>query len=353
MPRNGMLVRISLVLAAAAALATVAVSLAGAARQGATLTGAGSTFVQPLITKWTTGANPLGAATGLAVTYGGGGSGAGVAAIANKTADFGASDAPLSAYAQTCHTCIQIPWALSGTAVIYRLDGVSGILKMTGKVLAKIYLGQIRYWDNGGIKALNKGVSLPHTPITTVHRDSSSGTTYNFTDYLSAVSANFKGAVGVGTFPQWPGSNTAQGHGSSGVAGAVAGTDGAIGYVDVYYGVTAHLKFMLIQNAAGQFVQPKLSSINAAAQLDTTPAIDGSLSIVNPPAKGKYKYAYPISTYTYVDVQKRSKQKAALQKFLKWAVTKGQGYAKQAIFQPLPKTVVTYDLAKIKKIAQG
>ena len=143
----------------------------------------------------------------------------------------------------------------------------------------------------------------------------------------------------------------------SGVAGAVAGTDGAIGYVDVYYGVTAHLKFMLIQNARGPVLSSRRLVVHQCgwrSKLDTTPAIDGSLSIVNPPAKGKFKYAYPISTYTYVDVQKRSEQKAGpLQKFLIWAITKGQGYAKQAIFQPLPKTVVTYDLAKIKKIAQG
>jgi len=236
--------------------------------------------------------------------------------------------------------------------MIYRLDGVSGTLRINGPVLAKIYLGQIAYWDNGKIKALNPGVTLPHQAIITVHRDSSSGTTYNLTDYLSAVSSNFKGAVGVSTFPSWPGSNTLAGHGSNGVAAQVANNNGAIGYVDVYYGVTSHLKFMYIKNAAGQFVKPRLSSINAAAQLDTSPARDGSLSIVNPPARAKYKYAYPISTYTYVDVQKRSAHRSALKKFLNWAVTKGQSYAKQNVFQPLPRPVVTYDQAQITKIQQ-
>lgn len=353
MPKNGMLVRITLVLAAAAALATVAVSAAGAARQSVTLTGAGSTFVAPLIATWTSlpdsAGSPFTSTSGIAVTYGGGGSGAGVAAITNNTVDFGASDAPLSAFATTCTTCYQIPWALSGTAVIYRIDGLlpaNAILKMTGAVLAKIYLGQITFWDDPTIKALNKGVTIPHTAITTVHRDSSSGTTYNFTDFLSSASASFKTGVGVSTFPNWPGSNTAQGHGSSGVDAAVKNTDGAVGYVDVYYGVSTHLAFMKMQNKAKKFVLPTLGSIAAAAKVQKKPKADGSLSIVNPPGAG----AYPISTYTYVDVQQQSTQAAALKTFLNWAITKGQTYAKPDIFVPLPQPVVAYDKKQISKI---
>lgn len=354
MPRNGMLARISLALAATAALATIAASAAGAARQSTTLTGAGSTFVQPLVSTWTQipsqAASPFTSAKHITVNYGGGGSGAGVADIAAKTVDFGASDAPLSAFAATCTTCYQIPWALSGTAVIYHVNGVSARLKMTGQVLAKIYLGQITNWNDPAITALNKGVNIPSTPITTVHRDSASGTTYNFTDYLSRVSSTFKSQVGKNTFPSWPGSNTAQAHGSSGVDAAVKATNGAVGYVDVFYGVNAHLKFMSIKNRAGKYVSPTTATIALASKIDQTPAKDGSLSIVNPPSSSGYAKAYPISTYTYVDVQKRSTQAAALKTFLSWAVTTGQTYAKKNIFVPLPKKVVAYDQKTIPKI---
>lgn len=355
MPKTGMLVRISLALAAAAALATVAVSAAGAARQSVTLTGAGSTFVQPLVNAWTQlpspSSSPFTSQKHINVTYGGGGSGAGVADIIAKTVDFGASDAPLSAFATTCTTCVQTPWALSGTAMIYRIDGVTKTLNMSGDVLAKIYLGKIKYWNDTAIKAINKGVSIPHTAITTVHRDSSSGTTYNFTDYLSHVSATWKHKYGATTLVgTWPGNNV-QAHGSSGVAAAVAGTNGAVGYVDVWYGISAHLKYMSIENQHGRFVQPTLAAIAEASKLDTTPKANGELSIVNPPNKSKYYGAYPISTYTYVDVQKHSGAMAApLRTFLLWAVTTGQSKAKANYFVPLPSGVVNWDKTHINTI---
>ena len=359
MPKIGMLVRISLAVAAAAAIATVAVSAAGAARTSTTLKGAGSTFVQPLINAWTQLPSPSGSpfttATGINVTYGGGGSGAGVTGITNKTVDFGASDAPLTAFSPTCTTCIQTPWGLSGTAVIYRIDGVTKTLNMSGSVLADIYLHKITFWDNKAIKALNKGVKIPHTAIETVVRDSASGTTYNFSDYLAASSSSFKHVIGpANVLPPWSnvktGSYVAK-HGSSGVAGEVAATNGAVGYVDVYYGITAHHKFMSIQNKVGRFIQPTLPAILAAAQLQTKPKADGSLSIVNPPNTGKYKGAYAISTYTYVDVQQHSGANAsALKSFLSWAVTSGQHYATKNYFVPLPSKIVTFDKKQIAKI---
>jgi phosphate transport system substrate-binding protein len=355
MPKTGMHVRITLVIAAAAALATIAVSAAGAARQSnPTLTGAGSTFVQPLINTWTQlptpSSSPFTSAKNINVTYGGGGSGVGVTDITNNTVDFGASDAPLSAFNPTCTTCYQIPWALSGTAVIYHIDGVTAKLKMTGPLLAQIYLGNITYWDAAAIKKINKGVSIPHTPITTVHRDSASGTTYNFTDYLSHVSPTWKSGVGTSVFPAWPGSNTQQAHGSSGVDAAVKNTNGAVGYVDVYYGINAHLQFMYIKNKAGNFISPSIATIAAASKVDTSPKADGSLSIVNPPSAMGFGKAYPISTYTYVDVQQHTSQPVALKAFLNWAVIQGQTYAKADIFVPLPKPVVTWAKAHIAKI---
>ena len=348
MPRNGKLVRIALALATAGlvvALAVVVVGTASAKSAGGTVNGAGSTFVAPLVTKWM---SPVQSQLGITLNYNAIGSGGGVSAITNKQVDFGASDAPLSQFNPTCTTCVQVPWALAGTAAIYHLTG-NQHLKITGPVLAQIFLGKITKWNAPAIQKLNKGVTLPGTSITVVHRSDSSGTSFNFTDYLSHVSHTWQSQVGTGTAVNWPAGEGEKG--SSGVAGAVKSTEGAIGYTDVDYAIVNHLGIMRVKNRAGNFVLPRAQGIEAAAQLDTRPAKDGSLSIVNPPAKHKYRNAYPISTYTYVDVQKSSGANAAdLKKLIGWAVTKGQTYGKPIVFEPLPKAVVTFDKAQIKKI---
>jgi phosphate transport system substrate-binding protein len=348
MPRNGKLVRITLALAAAGLIAALAVVMAGAASaksSSGSVSGAGSTFVQPLVTKWEA---PVQSALGLTLSYNGVGSTGGVTAITNKQVDFGASDAPLSQFNPTCTTCVQIPWALAATAVIYNLNGLQHV-RMTGSVLAQIYMGKITKWNAPAIKKLNKGKNLPSTSITVVHRSDGSGTTFNFTDYLAHVASAWKSGPGTGTSVAWP---TGEGEPkSAGVAGAVRTTPGAIGYVDVYYAVHNHLGIMVLKNRSGHFVQPRAKGILAAAALDTHPAKDGSLSIVNPPKSKKYRNAYPICTYTYVDVQKSSGGNAAnIKSLLKWAITKGQSYGPALIFEPLPKPVVTFDKKQIKKI---
>jgi len=348
MPRNGKLVRITLVAAAIAAVAVVAVATAGAASNktsAATVSGAGSTFVAPLVTKWQ---SPVQSALGIQLNYNAVGSTGGVTAITQKQVDFGASDAPLSQFSPTCTSCVQIPWALAATAVIYNLGGLQH-LRMTGPVLAKIYAGKITNWSSAAIKKLNPGASLPDKAITVVHRSDGSGTTYNFTDYLSAASAAWKSGPGTGTSVAWP---TGEGEPkSAGVAGAVRTTHGAIGYVDVYYAIHNHLGFMKMKNRAGKFVLPRAKGILAAAALDTHPAKDGSLSIVNPPAKKKFTSAYPICTYTYVDVQKSSGANAAnIKRVITWAITKGQKYGPPLVFEPLAKAIVTFDKKQIAKI---
>jgi phosphate transport system substrate-binding protein len=347
MPRNGKLVRISLLLSAVGALAALAVMTAGAAsaRSNAnSVSGAGSTFVQPLVTKWE---GPVQSQLGITLSYNGIGSTGGVAAITHQQVDFGASDAPLSQFNPTCTTCVQIPWALAATGVVYRLPNFPN-LKMTGSVLAQIYMGKITQWNAKAIKKLNPGKNLPNTQITVVHRSDGSGTTFNFTDYLSAVSHAWKTKVGKGTSVAWP---TGEGEPkSAGVAGAVASTPGAIGYVDVYYAVHNHLGMFKMKNRSNRFVRPLAKGILAAAQLDTHPAKDGSLSIVNPPKSRKYWNAYPICTYTYVDVQRSSPNAANIKKVLNWAITKGQSYGPALIFEPLPKPVVAFDKNQIKKI---
>ena len=182
-----------------------------------------------------------------------------------------------------------------------------------------------------------------------MHRSDSSGTTFNFTDYLSHVSGAWKSQVGTGTSVNWP-TGEGEGH-SSGVAGAVRTTSGAIGYVDVDYAVVNHLQIFRMKNRAGNYVLPRAQGIKAAAALDTHPSKDGSLSIVNPPASKKFRNAYPICTYTYIDVQKSSGATAGnIKKLISWAVTKGQKYGPPIVFEPLPKAVVTFDKKQIKKI---
>jgi phosphate transport system substrate-binding protein len=361
MPKNGMLVRISVALAAVAALATIAAAGAGAARQSVTLSGAGSTFIVPIMNAWTQlptpSTSPFTSSKGIGVTYGGGGSGAGITGIRNKTIDFGASDAPTTAFSPTCTagpTCVQVPWVLGAVAIIYHVNGVSGTIKLSPQVLAKIYLHSIKFWNDPAIKALNKTLPLPHLAIETVVRDAASGTTYAFTDELSKTSATFKSKFGAANvLPPWsnvPGPFVAK-HGSSGVAGEVAATNGAVGYVDQWYGATAHLKYMAIQNNAKNFVTPTASAILAAAKDQVHPKPDGTLDIVNPPSSTAYAHAYPFSTYSYVDVQVHSGAKAApLRTFLKWAITTGQNYAAPNFFVKIPTPIVTFDTAQIAKI---
>jgi phosphate transport system substrate-binding protein len=349
MPRNGKLVRITLLVAAAAAVAVVAVIATGTASAkttSATLNGAGSTFVAPLVQSWVA---PVKAAHGITLNYSAVGSGAGIAAITGRTVDFGASDAPLTPdQFSACKGCMQIPWALASTAVFYNLPGGSNFLHMSGPVLAKIYLGQITNWDDPAIKKLNHGKSLPNQTITVVHRSDGSGTSFNFTDYLSHVSRTWKNQVGTGTAVNWP-TGTGAPH-SSGVAAVVRQTPGAIGYAETAYPVHNHLTYFRMRNRSGRYVLPKLTGVRAAAQLDIRPAKDGSLSIVNPPKSKKYRNAYPISTYTYILVAKSSNQAAALKQLIGWAITKGQKFGPKLFFSPLPGPVVKFDKKALKKI---
>ncbi|HEY2073730.1 MAG TPA: phosphate ABC transporter substrate-binding protein PstS, partial [Gaiellaceae bacterium] len=233
MPKLGTSIRIISAVAAAALLAVVVAGAATAkgARQATTISGAGSTFVQPLVSQWI---SPIGSAYGIELQYSGVGSGAGVAAITARTVDFGASDAPLTPDQFTaCNGCEQIPWALGGTAIMYNLPGVKNLLHIDGSTLAKVFMGQITKWNDPAIASLNKGVSLPSTAITIAHRSDNSGTTYNLTDYLSSVSPAWKSQLGTGVAVNWP--VGVGGKGSSGVAGIVSSTPGSIGYADVAY----------------------------------------------------------------------------------------------------------------------
>jgi phosphate transport system substrate-binding protein len=348
MPKTGNFIRSIALFALAAVTAVVAAGTAGASpakKSGTTLSGAGSSFVAPLVAQWTA---PLGSAYGFELQYNPIGSGGGVAAITARTVDFGASDAPLTAdQFAACKGCVQIPWALSATSIIYNLEGVKNLLHMDGPTLAKIYSGQITKWDDPAIQKLNKGVNLPSQTIATVHRSDNSGTTYNFTDYLQSVSASWKSQYGRGVAVNWP--NGTGSRGSAGVAATVSQTPGGIGYVDVAYALKNHLKFFSMKNRSGKFATPGLKGILAAATSDQKPEpTTNELSIVNPPKK--YPVAYPISTYTYVIVPTSSPKAADLRKFLFWAVTKGQTFGPKLLFQPIPKPVLVVAEKTIAKI---
>jgi phosphate transport system substrate-binding protein len=328
------------VLAALTAIAISSVAGTAQARPKATeLTGAGSTFVSKLVQTWTP---PVESQLGIKVTYGPIGSGGGITQITNRTVDFGASDAPLTPdQASACKSCVQIPWALSATSIPYRLDGGPNRIRLSGPVLANIFLGKIKTWDAPAIKALNKGKNIPNTQITVIHRSDGSGTTYNITDYFSRVSGQWKSSVGRGTAVNWPTGVGARG--SSGVSGELTQTNGGITYVDVAFSLANHFKFASVKNKAGIYALPGLAGIKAAAATIKRVAPDnGGISIVNPPKS--QKLAYPICTFTYVIIPKQTAKAADLKRFVNWALTKGQAFGPRLLFVPIPSVVLKASL---------
>jgi phosphate transport system substrate-binding protein len=341
-----------LVVLAVVALAAFAgrTQTASAKPTAGSLVGTGATFPFPLISKWIPAVDN---ALGIKITYSATGSGAGIAQITARTVDFGASDAPLSPDQLTaCKGCVVIPWALAGMSVMYNLPGVNKRVVLNGPVLANIYLGNITTWNAAAIRALNPGVTLPSTKITVVYRSDGSGSTYAFTNYLSAVSPQWKSKVGVNTSVNFPVGTGARG--SSGVAGVVKSTEGAVTYADAAYAIQNKIPFALIKNRAGGNATPGIRGVTSAlcdlpAKVTTLP----QLKIVDPPAKCGKK-AYPISTFTYVIVPTNSGDKAqTLRQFVYWAVTAGQKFGPPLYFVPLPKAVNAFIYREIKKIQSG
>ncbi|HTU86604.1 MAG TPA: phosphate ABC transporter substrate-binding protein PstS [Solirubrobacteraceae bacterium] len=316
-------------------------SAASSTGSAKTLVGAGSTLVAPLVAVW----EPLYLkANGVTVTYGAVGSGGGIESITGRDVDFGASDAPMTpAQATACKSCVEIPWALAATVVAYHVSGVPNGLHFTGPVLADIWLGKIKTWNNPAIQSLNPGVKLPSTAIVPVHRTDGSGDTYAFTNYLGQVSPTFKSQIGPpATSVAWPGG--IGGKGNSGVGGVLSSTNGAIAYIAIAYVLENNFDYGLVENAAGKFPTPGIPSISAAADaLKSVPAGGTQgISIVNPPASAPA--AYPISTFTYIIAPTTSSSSgvgSALKKFIDWAVTTGQASGPKLDFAPLPAAVVS------------
>lgn len=349
-------ISLSLALVALVALVALAafagrVDTASATQERAlgSLTGTGASFPFPLISKWIPAVDQ---AHGIRVTYSPTGSGAGIAGITARTVDFGATDAPLSAdQLAACKGCVVIPWTLAGTSIPYNIPGIGQRLRLTGPVLANIYLGAITNWNASAIRALNPGRNLPDLKITPVFRSDSSGTTYNFTEYLSAVSPAWKSRVGFNTAVNFPAGTGARG--SSGVAGILKSTPGALTYVDTAYSLANKFTFAAVRNRTGNFALPGLRNVRAAvSQLPKKITSLTQLAIVDPP-RSAGRQAYPISTFTYVIAATSSGDEAAdLRKFIYWAVTQGQRFGPPLLFQPLPVQVQAFAFREIRKIRQ-
>lgn len=307
------------------------------------LTGAGSTLIAPLETLW---AEDFKSKYGDTVTYAAVGSGTGIAQISARSVDFGASDAPLtSAQAAGCNGCKQIPWALSATGVAFNLPGVRR-LKLSGPVLANIYLGKITNWSSPAIAKLNKGVKLPNLAITPVFRSDGSGDTYAFTDYLSRVSSAWRREVGFATTVSFKAG--VGGKGNAGITAVVSATSGALGYISASYIIAHGLNAAAVQNAAGKYEYPNLKNIvNAAASVKSVPA-NNEIHIVNPPKK--YKIAYPISTFTYCIVPNGAPQKQALAQWIYYAMTGGQAFGAGLDFAPIPKVVFNAGVTSVREL---
>jgi phosphate transport system substrate-binding protein len=331
--------------------AVVAFALTGGAgatsskASSSSLTGAGSTFVSKLVQAWIP---KVDSQLDIKMTYGAIGSGGGIAQITNRTVDYGASDAPMTPdQFSACKGCVQIPVAFSATSVPYNGNALPNLMKLTGPVLADIFLGKITKWNDPRIAKLNKGKNLPNLDITVIHRSDGSGTTYNFTDYLSSVSKEWRSRVGKGTAVDWPTGVGARG--SAGVSAALTKTEGGITYVDVAFSLANHFKYAKVKNRAGVYQTPGMRGIAAAGKTILRVAPNNSgLSVVNP--SKRQPLAYPICTFVYFIVPQQTSKAPELKKFLKWAVTKGQADGPKLLFAPLPKVVLKASVKTINLV---
>jgi phosphate transport system substrate-binding protein len=320
---------------ASAGLALCALALALPA-VAVEVTGAGSSFVYPLMSRWSSDHN---AATGTRVNYASVGSGAGIAQIKAATVDFGASDKPMNSEDLAAGGLAQFPVVIGGVVPVVHLDGVAaGQLRIDGPTLAKIFLGEITKWNDAAIVALNPGVKLAADDISVVHRSDGSGTTFNFVNYLSKVSPEWKSKVGEGTSVPWP--VGVGGKGNEGVANYVRQINNSIGYVELEYAIKTGMTYTALKNHAGNFVQPGLDTFEAAAaSAQWNTAKDFNLVITDAPGA----QAWPITASVFVIVYRQPKDaersKAAMA-FFRWALEKGQAQAKELNYVALPPSLV-------------
>ena len=300
------------------------------------VTGAGSSFVFPVISKWS---QDYSKTADNRINYQSIGSGGGIAQIKAATVDFGASDAPMSAEDLQAGGLGQFPSVIGGIVPIVNVEGVeSGELKLDGPTIAKIFMGDIKKWNDPAIAELNSGVKLPDTLITVVHRSDGSGTTYNFTNYLSKVSPEWNEKLKFGSTVVWPAG--VGGKGNEGVSAYVKQIKGSIGYVEYSYAVTNKLAYTQLKNAAGKFIKPDAKAFAAAADTaDWASAKDFNLIMTNAPGEA----AWPITATTWIIMYKKAKNEeksAAAFDFFKWSLQNGQKQAESLDYVALPKSLV-------------
>lgn len=325
----------------------LAAAMIGSASAETNLNGAGATFPNPIYQKWFSEYHN--AHQDVQINYQSIGSGGGIQQLTSGTVDFGASDGPMTdeQLAKVSGKVFHIPTVLGAVVPMYNINGVTGELKFTGEVLADIYLGNIKKWNDPKLAKDNPGVKFPDEDIVVVHRSDGSGTTYIFTDYLSKVSSAWKDKVGKGTSVNWPAG--LGGKGNEGVSGMVKQTEGSLGYVELIYAVSNKMSYGTVQNAAGVFIKASLESVTAAAGSVKDMPDDFRVSITNAPGKD----AYPISSFTWLLVPAEwtdaGKEKAFVD-FLTWMVDKGQSMTSALQYAPLPKNVAAKVKARIKEV---
>jgi phosphate transport system substrate-binding protein len=299
------------------------------------ITGAGSTFAAPIYTKWAEAAS---GATNIKLNYQAIGSGAGINQINNRTVDFGASDMPVKGADLAAHKLMQFPTVIGGVDIIINIPGIAANqLKLTGPVLADIYLGKITKWNDEAITSINPDLKLPSLAIAPVHRADGSGTTFVFTDYLSMQSAEWKSKVGSSTSVSWPVGAGAKG--SDGVAGTVHQIKGGIGYDESAYAEQNKLTTTLLLNKAGKYVAPTMAAFQAAAgNADWASVQNFAIDLNNEPGDA----SWPIESATFVLLPtdpKDTNQSVAVKKFFDWGFAHGDDIAKQLLYIPLPDSV--------------
>ena len=328
----------------AAAAATLSFSTIAA-----DITGAGATFPYPIYAKW---ADAYRKSTGIALNYQSIGSGGGIKQITAKTVDFGASDMPMKPDDLQKNGLVQFPAIMGGVVPVVKLAGVApGQLKFTGPLVADIYLGKVKKWNDPAIAKLNPGVKLPDQEITVVYRSDGSGTTFLWTNYLSKVSPDFKSIVGEGTSVKFPAG--VGGKGNEGVASYVQKLDGAIGYVEYAYAKQNKLAYGMMQNKSGKYVEPDDATFKAAAANADWKSVPGMGVVLTDQAGEK---AWPITGASFILLHAKQEKPDAgreVLKFFAWAYKNGGSMAQELDYVPMPEPVVKQIEASWKTVTDG
>lgn len=335
----------------AATLSMAAVFAGSASAQSVDLTGAGATFPNPIYSKWF---SDYARNTGVKINYQSIGSGGGIRQLSEQTVDFGASDGPMTDQelaGAKGGPVLHFPTVMGAVVITYNIPGLARPLNLSGDAIADIFQGKITKWNDARIVAQNRGVTLPSTDILVVHRSDGSGTTYIFSDYLSAVSPSWSSTLGKGKEINWP--VGLGGKGNEGVTGQVKQTPGSIGYVEIAYAKENRLPYANVRNAAGRYVAPSIASVTAAAGSMKLPRnTDYRVSIVNAPGND----SYPISSMTWILVYQNqfdAVKGAKLVNFLHWVYKNGEKSAVTLDYAPLPSSMIGALQARLRTIRLG